>query len=111
RATSDLDIVVTASDSTGVRERLRAASFHYIGELATGGSTWRAPGGVIVDALESSDRWLAAALAGAQQNLDIQGQPVLPLPYLVLMKLASGRAQDVADVSRMLGLASDAALD
>jgi hypothetical protein len=36
---------------------------------------------------------------------------VLPLPYFVLMKLRSGRTQDIADVTRMLGLASDADLD
>ena len=36
---------------------------------------------------------------------------MLPLPYFVLMKLQSGRTQDIADVTRMLGLASDADLD
>ena len=33
--------------------------------------------------------------------------PILPLPYLVLMKYQSGRAQDLADIERMLGQASD----
>lgn len=32
---------------------------------------------------------------------------MLALPYLVLMKLASSRLQDTADLSRMLGLASE----
>jgi hypothetical protein len=32
---------------------------------------------------------------------------VLVLPYLVLMKLESSRLQDTADLSRMLGLASE----
>jgi hypothetical protein len=32
---------------------------------------------------------------------------VLALPYLVLMKVESGRAQDLADAARMLGLASE----
>ena len=31
---------------------------------------------------------------------------MLSLPYLVLMKVQSSRTQDLADVSRMLGLAS-----
>jgi hypothetical protein len=33
------------------------------------------------------------------------------LPYLILLKMAAQRAQDWADVSRMLGWASDADLD
>lgn len=36
--------------------------------------------------------------------------PVLGLPYLVLMKLTAMRSQDWADVSRMLGLATEADL-
>lgn len=35
---------------------------------------------------------------------------MLPLPYLVLMKLQAGRVQDVADLARMLGQASAAQL-
>jgi len=35
------------------------------------------------------------------------GYPVLALPYLVLMKMASSRVQDTADTTRMLGLASE----
>jgi hypothetical protein len=45
------------------------------------------------------------ALANLRQ--DPAGYPVLDLPYLVLMKMAISRAQDVADLSRMLGLASE----
>lgn len=37
--------------------------------------------------------------------------PVLGLPYLVLMKLTAMRSQDWADVSRMLGLATEADLE
>ena len=36
--------------------------------------------------------------------------PVLTLPYLVLMKLEAGRIQDIGDISRMLGFASDESL-
>ncbi len=34
------------------------------------------------------------------------GLPVITLPYLILMKLLSSRARDVADMSRMLGQAT-----
>jgi len=36
---------------------------------------------------------------------------VLDLPYLVLMKLASSRLQDLSDIARLLGLASEADLE
>mgnify|MGYP001252823881 CR=1 FL=1 len=36
---------------------------------------------------------------------------MIALPYLVLMKLEASRVQDLADISRMLGLADDPALD
>lgn len=49
--------------------------------------------------------WLEEALASPRR--DAAGYPVLDLPYLVLMKMASSRAQDIADIVRMLGLASE----
>ncbi len=36
--------------------------------------------------------------------------PVIALPYLVLLKMAAGRGQDLADIQRMLGQADDSAL-
>jgi len=111
RATIDLDTLVERSAGPAVRERLRRAGLRYVGELAVGGSTWSTSDGTAVDVLESEAPWVGAALEQAQQNRDLQGLPVLPLPYFVLMKLQSGRTQDIADVTRMLGLASDADLD
>lgn len=110
RRTRDLDIVVTVVDMAAVRERLSAAGYTLLGDLSIGGSTWRAPDGAEVDVLECGAPWCATALAQAQTNRDGQGLPVLPLAYLVLMKLSSGRAQDVADVARMLGQAEPRAL-
>ena len=40
-------------------------------------------------------------------NYAPDGLPVVDLPYLVLMKLIAGRSQDIADISRMLGVAED----
>ena len=107
RATQDLDIAVRVEDASEVRRRLSDAGFAHQGELSIGGSSWRSPGGVIVDVLEVSEPWFAQALAEAGRNRDAQGLPVLPLPYLALMKFQAGRVQDLADVTRMLGQAND----
>ena len=111
RATGDLDIAVLPRDVDGVAERLAAAGYKRRGALAIGGSSWEAPGGVTVDVIEGRDDWWPEALAAANQNLDADGAPVLPLPYLVLMKVLAGRLQDLADVARMLGYATDESLD
>lgn len=105
RATQDLDIAVGAQDAAEARRRLAEAGFAHLGELSIGGSSWRSPEGVVVDVLEVSAGWFRQGLAEAADNRDAQGLPVLPLPYLVLMKFQAGRVQDLADVTRMLGQA------
>ena len=42
-----------------------------------------------------------------QGKRDAADYPVLDLPYLVLLKIETSRAQDIADLSKMLGLAAD----
>lgn len=111
RVTHDLDIAIAAGEGTDARNKLAAAGFRCEGELAIGGSTWVSPAGWRVDVLEASDPWIGEALAAAQNNRDPQGLPVLPLKYLVLMKFQSGRVQDLADVTRMLGLAGETDLN
>lgn len=64
-----------------------------------------------MDVLEVSVGWFHQALAEAERNRDAQGLPVLPLPYLALMKFQAGRVQDLADVTRMLGQADEETLD
>jgi len=105
RTTQDLDIVVQASDQEEVRVRLQRAGFLPVQALAIGGMTWRTPTGALVDVIESRAAWVREALQSLRQ--DRQGLPVLDLPYLVLMKLEAGRAQDLADAARMLGTASE----
>lgn len=105
RSTQDLDILVPAEVAQEVRTRLERAQYQKVQELAIRGATWRSPSGHLVDIIESRAGWVRQAL----QHLgrDPQGLPVLALPYLVLMKVESGRAQDLADAARMLGLASE----
>jgi hypothetical protein len=111
RATVDLDVLVSRATATAVRDRLQEHGFRFTGELSVGGSTWIAPDGTGVNVLELDESWVGDALAQAQRNRDLQGLPVLPLPYLLLLKLRSGRTLDLGDITRMLGLASDANLD
>jgi len=110
RMTQDLDIAIAAADSAEVRRKLKAAGFTYQGELSIGGSSWTAPEGTSVDVVEGIEEWWVHAIAAAQFNRDAQGLPILPLPYLVLMKFHAGRVQDLADVTRMLGQADDETL-
>jgi hypothetical protein len=58
-----------------------------------------------LDVVEMEATWLGQALEETQFNRDAQGFPVLPLAYLVLIKFESGKVQDLADVTRMLGQA------
>ena len=105
RATKDLDVLVRRQDGDEVRKRLEAAGCCYISPLAVPGFLARSPEGVDIDVILGDYPWLDEALAHPQQ--DPAGYPVLALPYLVLMKMATSRVQDTADVSRMLGLASE----
>lgn len=109
RMTRDLDILVRLSDAERAIERLNAAGYVSVSGLALPGRALRSPEGVEVEVLFGDQPWLSPALE--QAGLDPAGYPVLGLPYLVLMKLWSMRTQDLADVSRMLGLATDQLLD
>lgn len=111
RVTQDISFVIAVEDAPAARNRLKQAGWEYRGELSIGGSTWISPAGISIDLLEGRESWWKEAIAGAAGNADMQGLPVLPLPYLVLMKFRSGRAQDIADVARMLGQAAEEALE
>ena len=109
RLTRDLDILVRRGDSDEVRERLEAAGYRYVIPLAVPGFLVRSPEGAEIDVILGDYPWLDEALTRLRQ--DPAGLPILDLPYLVIMKLAASRVQDTADLSRMLGLASDKELD
>lgn len=111
RLTNDLDILINAADAEIVRERLAQNGAAYRSELSIGGSSWTLADGFPLDVLEGRDDWTPAALREAQTNRGGDGAPVLPLAYLVLMKFRASRVQDIADVSRMLGQASEEQLE
>lgn len=111
RATADLDIVILTRDAAAVHGRLSAHGYRRESDLAIGGSAWRSPDGQDIDVIERGDAWVADALTEAAANPDAQGFPVLPLRFLVVMKLEASRAQDLADLTRMLGSAGEHELD
>jgi len=109
RMTKDLDILVHQNDKDVVLSRLQKAGYQMLERLAIPGYSLRSPEGVEVDVLFGNDAWLRDALN--QPMHDAAGYPVISLPYLILLKMGAQRTRDWADVSRMLGLASDADLD
>lgn len=111
RMTRDLDIAICVEDAKAAHRQLSNAGYILLGTLSIGGTRWHSPEGTPVDVIEGSDPWWPAALAEAQFNRDGQGLPVLPLPYLVLMKFNASRTIDLGDITRMLGLADEAALE
>jgi hypothetical protein len=106
RMTRDLDILIRERDSEAVIARLEAAGYQVSTRLSIPGVLMLSPEGVEVDILFGKHPWLDEALKTATK--DAAGYPTIGLPYLILLKMEAQRAQDWADVSRMLGWASDA---
>ncbi|OQY49123.1 MAG: hypothetical protein B6242_00320 [Anaerolineaceae bacterium 4572_78] len=105
RATQDLDILLHISDKDEVLKRLTEADYKVVSSLSIHGFSLRSPNGIMLDVLMGDYNWLSEAMVNLKE--DMAGYPVLDLPYLVLMKLESSRTQDLADISRMLGLATE----
>jgi len=109
RVTHDINLFVPLSSEPSITAELVRLSFTKRGELSIGDSTWTDAQGARLDMIASEEPWASEAVATAVRSPD--GLPVVRLPYLVLLKFRSSRALDVGDLSRMLGLASDQALN
>ncbi len=112
RQTADIDAAVCLPDLPGAEEALHQAGWTRGGTLRLGGglrgSAWVRAGREL-DLRGLPGRWGGEAIAAAQRNV-VDGRPTLTLAHLVVAKLISGRAVDVADLSRMLGAADEEAL-
>ncbi len=64
----------------------------------------------VIDVITSSQDWLREATADPPRPAGAQ-EPVVALPFLVLMKLDASRSVDQGDLTRMLGLADDKTLN
>ena len=105
RMTSDFDILVHHLDGDAALARLQEAGYQVASELSIPGYMLNAPDGTEIDLLLIPFEWLDDALQ--PDRTDPAGNPVLGLPYLVLMKMETSRPQDLGDLSRMLGLAEE----
>ena len=109
RMTKDLDILIHEGDSKEVVARLEKANYQVSSRLSIPGVIMLSPQGVEVDVLFGRQPWLGEAFRNVAK--DAAGYPTIGLPYLILLMMEAPRAQDWADVSRMLGWASDSDLD
>lgn len=109
RMTDDLDVLIHSSEAELCYGQLLARGATRIGDLSIGGTSWRLPDNTVLDIIVSDRAWVREAINSP--NVGPDGQPVVGLPYLVLMKLAASRTTDLSDISRMLGQADDRELE
>lgn len=102
RMTQDVDILIHASDEPAARSAFVAAGYRVSGAVSAGRLTALPLDAEErrIDVVASDDPWLNEALD--HPSFDPAGFPVLPRRFLVLMTLQAGRAQDVADITRLL---------
>jgi hypothetical protein len=109
RMTKDLDIIVDRRDQQAVIENLEHAGYRMVARRGNNNLLLFSPEGVEIDVHLGNSPWLKVALTNPAS--DPAGYPVVTLPYLAILKMAGTRMSDWADISRMLGWASDAELD
>jgi hypothetical protein len=109
RMTDDLDILIHSSQVEQAYAHLAEQNVRRIGELSIGGTSWELPDEVVLDIISSDKPWVKMALLCPRISPD--NQPVIDLPYLVLMKMEASRTTDLSDISRMLGQANALELD
>ncbi len=105
RMTLDVDILILSDDALIAENELKRAGCQKVGILSIGGSTWKLPDNTSVDVIICNEEWIYESISYPVIASD--GLPYIDLPYLVLMKFQSGRLQDMADISRMLGHAGE----
>ena len=112
RATADIDLAVAEAVALRLEDHLQARGWQRRGRLSMvglQGTSWATAAGHPVDVIYLPGAWGETAIAAAQSNI-IDGLPILPLPYLTLMKLLASRLVDTGDLARMLGHQDEAAL-
>ncbi len=108
RTTSDIDILIRQTDFAQATRNLTTAGNRVHDALTIGGTSWTLPDGTNLDVLMSTAAWAKHALTAPRVW---HGVRLIDLPYLIVMKLAAGRARDELDIAGMLAHASDDALN
>ncbi len=106
---SNLDIFVLHEDAKLINQELQNTSAYYLQDLDYGGTLWVLPDDTLLSVIYLNEPWAKDAIYNP--NFSPHGLPVVKLPYLVLTKLRLSRFKDLADLSRMLGGASNLELD
>jgi hypothetical protein len=111
RVTYDLDVAVLPRDLRAAEMALEQADWRRMGPLSPidpdlEGHAWRAPGGQELDLMAMRHPWAEEAIADSRLE-PRTGLTTIALRYLILLKLRVSRTTDLADLSRMLGAASD----
>ncbi len=108
RHTQDTDILLRASSIEASKTALsqlgavRLAALQPEPGLGLCGEAWKLDG-ELLDIFWSAEPWADEAIATARQTL----QHIVPLPYLVMMKMNAARGVDQGDLTRMLGFADE----
>ncbi len=102
RHTLDWDILVATEDLEQARKEAAPAGATSVRPRSIPGFSCVLCEGVRLDVIAEASDWVAAALEQARTSQT--NDPVLSLEWLVLLKLTSARVQDLADISRMMGL-------
>ena len=110
RATDDLDMAVRLADLVESEAALQRAGWTPTAALelhgGLAGKAWIDPTGHELDLIGLPGAWGEAAISTASFDPGSR-MPTVTLPYAVLTKMISSRAQDVADISRRLGPLTD----
>ncbi|GAC1498254.1 MAG: hypothetical protein NVS1B14_01190 [Vulcanimicrobiaceae bacterium] len=118
RNTRDVDMLVQDSDFPKVEQRLREAGWSKNrnlmfpnAKLGLFGSAWHHDKtDDEMDVLSSNQSWMAEAFTRTPVY-DRNGARVIPLPFIIFMKIDSARATDQGDLARMLGRLADSEVE
>jgi hypothetical protein len=113
RATHNIDYFTPPAQYETALQRLLAAGYTKQREMTFAsprlelfGSAWLDAGRTVnVGLLSSTGTWVEEAFAASRAD-NVTGDRVMPLPFLILMKLDASRVQDQADMSHILGRCS-----
>ena len=101
RHTDHLDIVIVSTDWQAWDTFLQTRGFTRQGPLSIAGWSYTHDA-LHLDVLTLQADWVARAIADANHTRR-DGLPIMPLAWLIWMKLDAGRTADQSDISHVLG--------
>ncbi len=118
RNTHDVDLLVKSEDFPNAEQCLQESSWIKSSDLlfpnaklGLFGSAWhRDKAGEEIDLLSSNQPWVTEAFETSTVQ-DQNGARIIPLPFIILMKIDSARTVDQGDLGRMLGRLDDSQIE